>query len=551
MNLFFGREFDSPRLHINMFAIKKIFFFHIVFTTIIFSQNYYVADPNELLKNEYKKNKEKKDISSNLFRPSINIGNLKNNWSLNFRADYFNNSGAPNLENTSIKWVGKGISKYNSYKLSFINDFIFFSIEPYSFKSENLDYDIPLRKGIYVRMNDARPHNEKSIEWNGIREFQFITHYKGVGIGISNANMWWGPGIHSSLQMSNNTHGFRYFSLGTFNEKQIGPIKLDLRYVFSKLDDKNVGEPYFSAILGSFTFSNNPIFTLGLSRAYISGHGNYAPTVYNLTLREAINLPFEDLFLNKKQIDPNDPESAVDLWDEILVGYLVAYFPKSGLKIYVEYGRDDHAWDWDDFKRQPDHSGAGVFGLRKYELFGNENLIGGIEYTSLIKSKFWSTRVPGTWYSKQVYDYNSYNGRWWGAHSGPDSDDLYIYFGYYGNKFRFVPSFNYERHGVIDNNALIIEELSYLGFNPETGRWEIQTQDIITERQVNIWPEVKMEFRLNIGITIKSIDINFYYEHEVVDNLEFKWGEREGKVFWVNFDTNINYGNLNYFRKNK
>ena len=90
-----------------------------------------------------------------------------------------------------------------------------------------------------------------------------------------------------------------------------------------------------------------------------------------------------------------------------------------------------------------------------------------------------------------------------------------------------------------------------MGFNPETGRWEIQTQDIITERQVNIWPEVKMEFRLNIGITIKSIDINFYYEHEVVDILEFKWGEREGKVFWVNFDTNINYGNLNYFRKNK
>ena len=65
---------------------------------------------------------------------------------------------------------------------------------------------------------------------------------------------------------------------------------------------------------------------------------------------------------------------------------------------------------------------------------------------------------------------------------------------------------------VIDNNALIIEELSYLGFNPETGRWEIKTQDIITERQINIWPEVKMEFRLNIGFTLRDIDINFYYE---------------------------------------
>ena len=68
-------------------------------------------------------------------------------------------------------------------------------------------------------------------------------------------------------------------------------------------------------ILGSFTFSKNPIFTLGFSRAYISGHGNYAPDVYNLTLRVAIDLPLEDLFLNKKQVDPNNPESAVDLWD--------------------------------------------------------------------------------------------------------------------------------------------------------------------------------------------------------------------------------------------
>mgnify|MGYP001161147144 CR=1 FL=1 len=534
-----------------MSILKKIIFFQIIFSTFVFTQNYYVADPNELLKNEFISNAEKKYISSSLFRPSINIDNLKTNWSLTFRADYFDNNGAPNLENTSIKWIGKGVSRYSSYKLSFINDFFFFSIEPYSFNSENLDYDVPLRKGIYSRMNDSRPHNDKPIQWNGVREFQFITHYKGIGVGISNANMWWGPGIHSSLQMSNNTNGFRYFSLGTFNEKNIGPIKLDLRYVFSKLDDRNIGEPYLSAILGSFTFSKNPIFTLGFSRAYISGHGNYAPDVYNLTLREAIDLPLEDLFLNKKQVDPNNPESAVDLWDEILVGYLVASFPRSGLKIYIEYGRDDHAWDWDDFKRQPDHSGAGVFGLRKYELFGIQNLIGGLEYTSLIKSKFWSSRVPGTWYSKQVYDYNSYNGRWWGAHSGPDSDDLYIYFGYYGNKFRFIPSFNYERHGVIDNNALIIEELSYLGFNPETGRWEIKTQDIITERQINIWPEVKMEFRLNIGFTLRDIDINFYYEHEVVDNLEFKWGEREGKVFWVSFDRTFNIGNLNYFAKNK
>jgi len=536
----------------------KLFFTTLIFFFVPFSflqsQVYYEADPFRLLDYEKRYFVNSSSPASLIFRPSFQPmpGTRNHRWSLTARAEYFENGTAPNLENSSVRWVGKGISRFRSLRLSYAGQYLSFVIEPYHFDNENLDYTVPVRKGIYKRMNDNRPREESPFVLSGVREFQFLFHLRGVGVGVSNANMWWGPGLHSSLQMSNNATGFRYFTFGSTREKRLKNWGVDLRYIFAPLDNKNAGTPYFSALLFSSTYYSNPQLTFGFSRSYLSGHGTtgYSDWSY-ISMKDAMMLPYEELFLNEKQKDPDDPESAVDLWDEILVGYLVASFPASGLKIYVEYGRDDHAWDWDDFMRQPDHSGAGILGLRKYGLFGNENIVGGMEYTGLIKSKFWTKRVPGTWYSKEVYDYNSYDGRWWGAHSGPDSDDFYIYLGYMGEKFSIIPAFNYERHGVIDNTALVMEKRPYLVYDPDTGRWVAEIVEQWRERQVNIWPEVKMELRLDIRYRFKGFDFNFYYEDEVVDNLEFNWGERRGEVWWIGIERAIDSEDFRVFRKRK
>ena len=38
--------------------------------------------------------------------------------------------------------------------------------------------------------------------------------------------------------------------------------------------------------------------------------------------------------------------------------------------------------------------------------------------------------LPAPMYNRDFYDYSSYDNRRWAAHSGSDSDDLYIFFGY-------------------------------------------------------------------------------------------------------------------------
>ena len=67
---------------------------------------------------------------------------------------------------------------------------------------------------------DNRYFIEQPYVSYGFRESKLFFHYKEIGIGISNANMWWGPGLHTSLTMANNTSGFPHiFLIGVYYER--------------------------------------------------------------------------------------------------------------------------------------------------------------------------------------------------------------------------------------------------------------------------------------------------------------------------------------------
>ena len=38
---------------------------------------------------------------------------------------------------------------------------------------------------------------------------------KNISFGISNENLWWGPGIYNSLILTNNAPGFLHFTINT------------------------------------------------------------------------------------------------------------------------------------------------------------------------------------------------------------------------------------------------------------------------------------------------------------------------------------------------
>ena len=94
------------------------------------SQVYYEADPFHLLSHEKRYSVSDSSPASLLFRPSFQpiSGTQNNRWSLTARGEYFENNTAPNLENSSVKWIGKGISRFRSLRLSYAGEYLSFVI---------------------------------------------------------------------------------------------------------------------------------------------------------------------------------------------------------------------------------------------------------------------------------------------------------------------------------------------------------------------------------------------------------------------------------------
>jgi len=430
---------------------------------------------------------KKTDLLQTSLRPQFY--NDINQWSLKIMNEFFYNNNAPNLENVGNRYVGKGASYFTSVNLSYLGKYFVFTFEPFYFRSQNKIIKHLNRGGQFDYLNDIRHEDSTPYIIYGLRESQLYLRYGEVGFGYSNANMWLGPGIHTSLTMSNNTTGFPHFMIGTIKEKKYNNIGINTRYVISQLKDIK-SQPFYSALYGTISIYTEPIITIGFNR----------------------NLLFSKI-INGKQI--KKIEAILKLFDELdnvegtyqtIISYFIFDFPKSNLKVFFELGTTDYWHDFKDFLNYPDHGIGSIIGIRKYGILNNNNLVMGFEYARLLQSSFWNKRPTQNWYGNSLFNYSSYEGRRWAAHSGSDSDDLYIYFGFQNDKWSFIPSLNYERHGVLYTRP----------------------------------PEVKMEIRFDIRYKLNNYKFNIYLEREWLEHAGFvlnKW--RNGNVIWFGIERDL------------
>jgi hypothetical protein len=135
-------------------------------------------------------------------------------------------------------------------------------------------------------------------------------------------------------------------------------------------------------------------------------------------------------------------------WDYANIYYFKLNLFKSGIEAFIELGYPNRVLPDEYTRLYSDHSRASNIGLRKKGVFGYNSLIYGLEYTRLVESTYYNILPTSNWYDNIKYNYSSYKGRRWGAHSGTDSDDLLVFFGYLHNSLSLVYGLNYERHGV-------------------------------------------------------------------------------------------------------
>lgn len=466
----------------------KINLYFIISLITLNAQNYITADPKNILLYEADQFNNALQMQSNIFRP-IFFNTDSSMISLTINSEFYFNNNAPNQENMDVRYFSKGVGRFNSLLFSYNSSYLSFIVEPYLMQNNYVKVNSIQRDGTFSFLNDQTLGSDHLQENSGFRNLLAFLHYKGFGFGWHKGNRWWGPGIHSSLQMTNNSFPIPTQIIGTIQEIKIGSFGLYGLYSFSKLNNKSSElKKYHTALNGQLTWYGPIIFSMGFSRNYLSG-GVLSASGRVWQEKDAKILIFEE-FLTTNLIDNDYTIGGHDSWDQTLSGYFSIILPKRRVKVYAEMGFNDNRLYLADLVSQPDHSMATVFGIRDYGPRTNKNLIWGFEWINLMVS--YTSRHRGSggsipWYSRELFDFSSYKGRRWAAHSGGDSDDWYLYAGYLSDKLLIVPAINYERHGVVLHRPA----------------------------------EVKIEFRLDTKYKFNDIWFGVYFEKQFESFLGF------------------------------
>ena len=425
----------------------------------------------------------------NIIRPSINDKNKIFRFQISNIS--YNNSGFSNIHNNGEIIANYGYSNYTNYSMMYYGKFVYMKFSPI------LPYKVDDDKesnfgGNFSFLNDKNGYRLNNF--NFLKQSSLALHYKGIGAGVSNENMWFGPGFHSSLSMSNNAPGFNHYFIGTLRQHRFAQLGFNFRYFVSERNN-NKSNFYHTALAFSMTYYSNPTITFGFSRTYLSG----GVDKIRWTMEDAAKLVFEPLFGSSKtdltytgQYE-GEPDYW-DPWDQLLVGFVNVYFPTSKTHYYFELGTDDSRANLTDLNAHWDHAIGYILGFKKYGIMGNQSIFIGLEIISTkttsntLNQKFYrgSRRIPN-FYNNLSYLHSSYGGRRWAAHSGSDSDDKIIMFGYVKNDLFIISSYNLERRGIVSQEN----------------------------------PEYKNEITLSFRKQINKISYSLYFENEKIYNYNF------------------------------
>jgi hypothetical protein len=195
-----------------------------------------------------------------------------------------------------------------------------------------------------------------------------------VSIGLSNENLWWGPGIRNTLTMTNNAAGFKHLTfntvrpvhtfLGSFEWQLIAgrldpsgylPAGADRTFQGNRLYNPKPDEwRFLSGVILTYQPKWIPGLFLGATRAIQQYHTDVGG---NLIDYFPVFMPYG----LKAAGGDNRPKGQSRLYSF----FLRWLWEKGHGEFYFEYGRNGYYWDKRDLEVEPHYSGAFIVGFRK------------------------------------------------------------------------------------------------------------------------------------------------------------------------------------------
>jgi hypothetical protein len=263
--------------------------------------------------------------------------------------------------------------------------FPWYATSPYSI-------DLPMRFG------------SKSIHRLDAGQSTLTVSSRGFGIGLSNENQWWGPGIRNALILSDNAPGFPHLFARTDRpiKTRIGDIEAKLligglteSHYFDTLATNNVRSISSAAI----TFRPNAQKNLVLG-AYRSVYGTTSGW-------DVVGQHFLDVFSNVGR--PNNRALADSTLrpggkDQIFSLSARWVFPADGFEAYTEWARLELPYSFRDLLVAPNHSQGYTLGMQwARQAFREQGRVRlQAELTSVEQSATWRDRPQGSFYTSRV-----------------------------------------------------------------------------------------------------------------------------------------------------
>lgn len=334
-----------------------------------------------------------------------------------------------------------------------------------------------------------------------------------LSLGVSNENLWWGPGYRNTLLMTNSAPGFKHITLNSVKPIKTWVGSFEGQIIAGKLESSGFTENirdewrYINAMNLTYNPKWIPGLFLGINRSFLiynkdigSSFGGYLP-VFNLFSKSSLG---GDEVVNK--MGQNQIFSLFMRW----------LFIEAQGEIYFEYGREDHFWNLTDLILEPSHSSGYIFGLHKLFLLNKQKetylqLI--MESTHLSTNQTSINRnnggAMGHWYEhSSIQQGYTHKGQMLGAGIGPGSNLQTIDISW----VKSIKQIGIQVERYVHNNDFWFNHIKDLRFN-----WvDLNTMIYANWDYKNFLFSVKFKF-------IKSYNYQWMYQPIYVDNTPTFW----------------------------
>jgi hypothetical protein len=286
------------------------------------------------------------------------------------RVEFIYNSAFPYGRNDGAVWAGRGLTtavhaggvvRYGPVSLV---------LAPVAFRAENRPFELAStgQPGPLEYADGTRPTAIDRPQRFGDSSYARIDPGQSTlrldlpifALGISTANLHWGPADQQPLLLGNNAPGFAHAFVGTPRPLDIGVGRFQGRLIWGRLEQSaytvnpdSAAVRFGTGLVAVFQPRAVDGLELGIARFFHMRWGEAEPA------------KVIESFLKQTFSDPDVNDEGQDEANQLASAFVRWVMPGAGLEVYVEYGREDHNWSFRDAVMQPDHSAGYTVGFRK------------------------------------------------------------------------------------------------------------------------------------------------------------------------------------------